>query len=410
MRMVTSVIDTQNETLLPHPPKTPDSVRPPSKRQRWWAIPLTVLALALLAVIALASVLPSSLTAEKLVPSEADPAVDVLEATPYARVPAAAQPVADRVSFGQIADQAEIDTDRRGDVYFVTIAEPAQSVLSSWVGRQEPEIVGLTELEKFGRATPTQQRALSLQAMRSASQVAQYVALRELGHEDARLVDGDVVVAELVCLEAEGDECTQFAPAADSLEPGDTITSVDGVAVTTVDALVEELADNKPGDVITLEIEREGQGATTIEVPLIASPDDPERTIIGFVPFDTATVELPFEIEIDTDRIGGPSAGLAFTLTLIDELSEGNLLGGLDVAVTGTIDIDGNVGAIGGLPQKVSAVKQAGVDHFLVPASQSPESLEQARVVAGDDVEIIPVATLDEALAALERLGGDPLP
>ena len=102
------------------------------------------------------------------------------------------------------------------------------------------------------------------------------------------------------------------------------------------------------------------QGATTIEVPLIASPDDPERTIIGFVPFDTATVELPFEIEIDTDRIGGPSAGLAFTLTLIDELSEGNLLGGLDVAVTGTIDIEGNVGAIGGLPQKVSAVKQVG--------------------------------------------------
>ena len=289
----------------------------------------------------------------------------------------------------------------------MTIAEPAQSVLSSWIGRPEPEIFGLTELEKFGRATPNQQRALSLQMMRSASQVAQYVALRKLGNEDARLMDGDVVVAELVCLEAEGDECTQYAPAADSLEPGDTITSVDGEPVATVDALVEQLADKQPGDVVTLEIEREGEGASTIEVPLIASPDDPERTIIGFVPFDTATVELPFEIEIDTDRIGGPSAGLAFTLTLIDELSEGNLLGGLDVAVTGTIDIDGNVGAIGGLPQKVSAVKQAGVDHFLVPASQSPESLEQARLVAGDDVEIIPVATLDEALAVLERLGGD---
>jgi len=406
--MVTSVIDTQNETLLPLPSKAPDS-RPPSKRHRLWAIPLTVLGLALLAVIALASVLPSSLTAEKHVPSEEDRTVEVVEATPYARVPAAAQPVAERVSFGQIADEAEIDTDRDGDVYFVTIAEPAQSVLSSWVGSPEPEIVGLTELEKFGRATPTQQRALSLQSMRSASQVAQYVALRELGYEDAQLVGGDVVVLELVCLEAEGDECTQFAPAADSLEPGDTITSVDGVAVATVDALVEELADNKPGDVVTLEIEREGQGASTIEVPLIASPDDPERTIIGFIPFDTASVQLPFEIQIDTDRIGGPSAGLAFTLTLIDELSEGNLLGGLDVAVTGEIDVEGNVGAIGGLPQKVSAVKQVGVDYFLVPASQSPESLAQARLVAGDDVEIIEVATLDDALAALERLGGDPI-
>ena len=410
MRMVTSVIDTQHETLLPLPPKAPDSVRPPSTRHRWWAIPLTVLALALLAVIAVASVLPSSLTAEKLVPSEADPAVDVLEATPYARVPAAAQPVAERVSFGQIADQVEIDSDRRGDVYFVTIAEPAQSVLSSWIGKPEPEILGLTELEKFGRATPTQQRALSLQMMRSASQIAQYVALRELGYEDAQLVAGDVVVLELVCLEAEGDECTQFAPAAESLEPGDTIRSVDGVAVATVDALVAELRDNEPGDVATLEIEREGQGSSTIEVPLIASPDDPERTIIGFVPYNTATIELPFEIAIDTDRIGGPSAGLAFTLTLIDELSEGNLLGGLDVAVTGEIDVEGNVNPIGGLPQKVSAVKQIGVDYFLVPAAQSPESLAQARLVAGGDVEIIEVATLDEALAALERLGGDPIP
>ena len=118
-------------------------------------------------------------------------------------------------------------------------------------------------------------------------------------------------------------------------------------------------------------------------------------------------MELPFEIDIDTGRIGGPSAGLAFTLTLIDELSEGDLLGGRDVAVTGEIDIDGAVGAIGGLPQKVSAVKQIGVDHFLVPASQSAESLAQARLVAGDDVEIIEVATLDDALAALQRLGGD---
>ena len=127
------------------------------------------------------------------------------------------------------------------------------------------------------------------------------------------------------------------------------------------------------------------------------------------MPFDTASVELPFEIGIDTGDIGGPSAGLAFTLTLIDELSEGDMTGGANIAVTGEIGLEGEVGAIGGLPQKVAAVKEVGVDVFLVPASQSEEVLAQARAVAGDDVEIIPVATLDEALAALERLGGDPV-
>ena len=78
--------------------------------------------------------------------------------------------------------------------------------------------------------------------------------------------------------------------------------------------------------------------------------------------------------------------------------------------MTGTIELDGSIGAIGGLPQKASAVRQAGVSTFLVPASQSDADIARAREIAGPDVEVIPVATLDEALAALERLGGDPLP
>jgi PDZ domain-containing protein len=76
--------------------------------------------------------------------------------------------------------------------------------------------------------------------------------------------------------------------------------------------------------------------------------------------------------------------------------------------VTGSIGIQGNVGAIGGLAQKASAVRQAGLDYFIVPASQSDDDLARAREVAGDDVEIIPVSTVDEAIAALEELGGDP--
>ena len=116
---------------------------------------------------------------------------------------------------------------------------------------------------------------------------------------------------------------------------------------------------------------------------------------------------MPFPIELDFGGIGGPSAGLALTLTLIDELTPGELTGGQQIAVTGTIDIHGAVGAIGGLAQKASAVRQTGAKYFIVPASQSPESLVAARAVVGDDVEIITVATLDEALAALTKLGGN---
>jgi PDZ domain-containing protein len=406
---VRSLIDTQDETLTPHPPPPSGTARPPWRGHRWWALPLAGLGIATLVVVAVAALLPASLVADKEVADPADPDVQIVEATPYARVPASAQRVDDRISFGQLEGVADIDENRRGDIYFVTISEPSQSLLSYWVGNVEPEIDFLTRDEKYGTATPSQRRQIGLEQMRTAEQVAQYVALQAIGFDGAELRPGDVVVAQLVCLEPDEAGCAVPAPADEVLDPGDKILRVDGVAVATVEDLVAQLADNAPGDVVELDIERPDAAPQTVEVELIASPDDPDRTIIGFIPFDTASIELPFEIDIDTGQIGGPSAGLAFTLTLIDELSEGDLTGGTDVAVTGEIGVDGSVGAIGGLAQKVSAVRQVGVRHFLVPTAQGEEQLARAREIAGDDVEIIPVATLDEALAALERLGGDPV-
>ena len=104
--------------------------------------------------------------------------------------PASAQAVSDRISFGQLEGVAEVDEDRRGDFYFVTITEPQQSVLSYWVGRDEPEIDFLTRDEKFGTATPSQRREIGLQQMRTSEQVAQYVALQAVGYDDAQLLPG----------------------------------------------------------------------------------------------------------------------------------------------------------------------------------------------------------------------------
>ena len=91
-------------------------------------------------------------------------------------------------------------------------------------------------------------------------------------------------------------------------------------------------------------------------------------------------------------------------------MSNGDLLGGKRIAVTGTIDINAKVGAIGGLTSKASAVLQSGAKYFLVPTSQGEADIANARKVVGDAVEIIPVATLDEALAALQRIGGESIP
>ena len=219
----------------------------------------------------------------------------------------------------------------------------------------------------------------------------------------------------MLCLtdSEDGPDCLEYYPSDAEVDPADTILEADGKPLASVDDLVAALADKRPGDTVELVIDRPGTGEMTVTVELSASPQDPDRTIVGFQPFDTRVVQLPFEVAIETGDIGGPSAGLSFTLALIDQLSPGQLTGGRNVAVTGTIALDGSVGAIGGLAQKVSAVHQNGVDVFLVPASQ-PELSDpvqmQTLIDAGrGQVEIIPVATLDDALAALEKLGGDPL-
>jgi Lon-like protease len=271
----------------------------------------------------------------------------------------------------------------------------------------------------FGYRSPTQRRTLDLEAMRTSEQVAQYVALKRLGY-DAQVVLGKVLIQDMVCLvesadPTDADGCETWSPSDEVLDPGDTILEVDGVAVATVEDLSAQLAGRKPGDMVPLLIERpradrSGSDQLSVEVELTVSPEEPDRTIVGFMPFDTASVELPFEVDIDTAAVGGPSAGLAFTLTLIDELTEGELTGGRNIAVTGTIQLDGTVGPIGGLRQKASAVAQVGVDYFLVPTGQGPDDIARAQAVVGDDVELIPVGTVDEALAVLERLGGDPIP
>ncbi len=375
--------------------------------QRWWLWAIAAIGVVLLTAIAVSSILPATVVAEKF-----NDRLDEYQPAPYARTPASAESVNRRVVFGDLpADVARYAT--AGDFYFVTVTAPAQSLLSYYVGRNDPAVDILTEEDKNGFQTPEQRREFNLQAMRTAEQEAQYVALTTLGYE-AEITPGEVVVSQVLCkVDGVDGTCAESFPSDEQIDPADTILEADGVSLGSVEDLSAVLADKRPGDTVDLLIERPDEGRSEVTVELSASPDDPDRTIVGFRPFDTRAISLPFEVDIDTGQIGGPSAGLAFTLSLIDELSPGELTGGKNIAVTGTIGLDGSVGAIGGLAQKVSAVHQHGVDVFLVPASQSefddPERVKRLEDAGRGAVRIIPVATLAEALAVLEELGGDPL-
>jgi PDZ domain-containing protein len=246
--------------------------------------------------------------------------------------------------------------------------------------------------------------------MYTAKQVAEYVAMTRLGL-DATFSEGRITVNELVC----SDDPLPTS-ACKVLEVGDTLLQFDGTDVPTLSALTTAMKGRSVGDEVVLTVAPHGtkpDDQTSWEkrsVELMANPDDASRAIIGFVPADTRTVTLPFEVNITTTDIGGPSAGLAFTLALLDDLSPGNLTGRGRVVATGTIAEDGSVGAIGALRQKAVAARDAGATLFLVPTGQSADEVRDARAAGGTGLKIVQVGTLEEALVALRSNGGEPLP
>jgi len=281
------------------------------------------------------------------------------------------------------------------------------TALEGFIGWVDDDIAVETRIQRFGERSPVEQRRLGFQAMVGAKQIAEYVALKRLGYK-VDLKYGSVVVEQVIC-----DDNPTSDSACKVLNPGDVIESVDGTATPALDVLIDVMEGRKVGDTIDLVVNtlnsNPSETRRKVTVRLIASPDEATRAIIGIVPADTRTVEVPFEVDISTDSIGGPSAGLAFTLALLDELTPGDLMGDETVAATGTISEDGTVGAIGALQQKAVAVERDGAKVFLVPKSQTAEEIAAARAAVGTAVEIVPVGTVDEALDALEKYGGGKL-
>ena len=188
------------------------------------------------------------------------------------------------------------------------------------------------------------------------------------------------------------------------LEPKDVITAVDGTKVVNPAKLTELVRAKPAGTALTVTYTRAGQSGTA-KITTKAGKDDATPRLGVEI---AAKQSAPFTVKIDLDKIGGPSAGLMFTLGIMDKLQPVDLTGGKIIAGTGTIDDDGNVGPIGGIPQKLVGAKSAGAQIFLVPKDNCAEALKNAV----DGLPMAEVATVDDALTALKTFtgGGTPKP
>ena len=280
-----------------------------------------------------------------------------------------------------------------GSVLFLTVsvsgARPnVYTVLSGWL---DDDVEVVPEEDILGGRSRKEDERLNEIAMTDSQIVATKVGLERLGYA--------VPVKEYVVGAVE-----KASPADGQLEVGDAITAIDGVPVTTISDLGAVVRMRNPGDPVTLAFTRDGT-ASTVTLATRATPEGPNEGQAQVGIFSAPTFDFPIDVKIDTGDVGGPSAGLAFTLTILDELSPGDLTGGEKVAVTGTIGLDGSVGPIGGVAQKAVAARQAGAHLFLVPRDEAKEARKHA-----DGMKVSGVSDLGDALSALQRAGGDPLP
>lgn len=262
----------------------------------------------------------------------------------------------------------------------------------------DDDAVLLNRSAVFGDLSAEENREVNLERMASSKDLAVAVALEELGY-DTVVSDGVFVL-----------ETVEGTPARDVLERGDVILSVGDEPVLAPTQLADAIAMLSPGDAITFDVERHSTGIVeNVAVVLTSREDDPTKAFLGVSMTERVDLNLDvgFEVTLGSDNIGGPSAGLAFTLAVLDQLTPGELTGGERVAVTGTIQVDGSVGSVGGVEQKAAAVRKAGISTFIIPSALGEDTIARVKERAGSSVNVVPVDDLAGALEVLQGLGGD---
>jgi PDZ domain-containing protein len=232
----------------------------------------------------------------------------------------------------------------------------------------------------------TQQQAdtQSSDEMTQSQQSAITAALTELGYD----VKGKVTIGTV----------QKGSAAAGVLQQGDVVTAYDGERIQDACAFQDAVV---AGGVkaSTIVVTRDGTSRTIDITPeRVSDGTGGTRPLLGVT--SSATSTPPFAVHLKIADVGGPSAGMMFALGIIDKLTPGSLTGGRHVAGTGTICGDGQVGAIGGIVQKMAAARAAGATLFLAPKANCDEVV--GHIPAGLDV--VPVSTLSDSLETLEHV------
>lgn len=280
--------------------------------------------------------------------------------------------------------------DDGGAIYYVDILLRPASLLESLVSVVRPEgsdLIDRTQIVEPG-ISDQERIKLDLATMKISQEVASVVALRQLGYRVPIRPGGVRVVA-----------VTSGSHAAGVVQPGDVIVAANGKPVHTRTDLSAVAARLKPGDTVKIVVRR-GAKKLTFSIQTIADSQDPKRAIIGVLPIQALTVQLPFPIKFNLRKVGGPSAGLAFALELLEKKGR-DVDHGYKVAATGEIQLDGSVTRIGGIKQKTIGVRKSNIDVFLVPID-GDNARDAKRYAHG--LRIIPVKSFQQALQALATL------
>ena len=238
--------------------------------------------------------------------------------------------------------------------------------------------------------TPQELSEISIQNMRTSENVAIAVALKNVGYEIESKGDGVAVVGLL-----------EDSPVKDKLKKGDLINSINNTDIFSATEFISTLRTYSIGETVSIGLLREIDGVKKqiyIKTTLIEHVEYEGEPMVGFL---ATTVnerfDFPFEIDIKAGNVGGPSAGLMMALNVYNNLIPEDITNSKIIAGTGTIEIDGSVGPVGGIKQKIIAAKKAGAELILVPVA----NFEEAQSFETDKTAIVAVDSFDEALAVI---------
>ncbi|MCA1012527.1 SepM family pheromone-processing serine protease [Halobacillus halophilus] len=285
-----------------------------------------------------------------------------------------------------------------GDMHLVTVrggqATPIQWLMAKI--RPYNQVYPIEQIRPEGISEEEYYHA-QLQMMESSQEAAKVVAYQAANRDIEINFEGVFVMSVI-----------QGMPAEEKLQSGDEILEVDGNKIEESSDLINYVTDMKKGSNVTLTIKRDEETLQK-DIELAPFPDNPDKVGVGISLVTDRSVKVDPEVKVKSGEIGGPSAGLMFSLEIYDQLTENDITKGFQIAGTGEINYEGQVGRIGGIDKKVVAASNDGADIFFAPNEEGRENsnYQVAKRTAEDietDMKVVPVDTFQEALTYLKDL------